>query len=356
MTYNIETTKAEHFTRSASRTSLRNNQMPVNLSDRKLFFICPVFYTNADDIVAELRKRGAAVDFFSETPTGSKYRLMKHSPKMRERYLAAYYEWLMDGVKAGGYDTLFVVKGAVIPPEIFREIRETLPKLKMIAYNWDSFANADISPWMQYFDKVFSFDPRDCRERKGLIYLPMFYTPEYETPAGSEPDIDLFFVGSIHGDRYALIRSLQQKALDAGRKFYPYLYISFLGWLRKKLTDKAFRPARMGEFRFRTLSKTEVVRYLGRSRAILDIHSGAQEGITPRVIEALAAGKKVVTTNGAIRQEKLYDPRFVSVVDRQKMDIDWKFVTGEAGKVTRPDAMPEYSIERWIDAIFSEGA
>lgn len=50
-----------------------------------------------------------------------------------------------------------------------------------------------------------------------------------------------------------------------------------------------------------------------KSKAIIDISSPNQTGLPFRIIEAIGANKKIVTTNKNVMQESFYDPKRIFI-------------------------------------------
>lgn len=70
----------------------------------------------------------------------------------------------------------------------------------------------------------------------------------------------------------------------------------------------------------------ETLRIMIQSECILDTDRESQSGTTPRLIWALAMGKKVITTNINIKRMPFYNPAMVSIIDRNNPVIDQTFL------------------------------
>jgi hypothetical protein len=73
------------------------------------------------------------------------------------------------------------------------------------------------------------------------------------------------------------------------------------------------------------LNYSEVQDHLLDSNVILDLPYPQQAGYTHRIIEALAGGKKAITTNTLIRNESFFNPDQIHFIDSQNPEIsaDW---------------------------------
>ncbi len=85
----------------------------------------------------------------------------------------------------------------------------------MIAYFWDSFSREPGGKkTIQYFDRYFSFEPRDVK-KYDLHFLPNFF-PNDLSPVKGENPVDLFFIASYDsriGTLKRILRSLKTQGL-----------------------------------------------------------------------------------------------------------------------------------------------
>ena len=88
------------------------------------------------------------------------------------------------------------------------------------------------------------------------------------------------------------------------------------------------------------------------SFAIFDIEHPLQRGLTIRSIEALGAGKKLITTNKSIVEEDFYNPKNIYILDRESLlEIPLSFFDSPFQPIAE-DIYYKYSISGWIDEIF----
>lgn len=86
-----------------------------------------------------------------------------------------------------------------------------------------------------------------------------------------------------------------------------------------------------------------------QSRCILDTDRASQSGTTPRVIWALALGKKVITTNRNIVRMPFFSMDAIQVIDRNHPRLDWNFVDRELDTTLLiRDQLDQLRIDNWI--------
>ena len=120
----------------------------------------------------------------------------------------------------------FSSRASPFPFENLNKIKELHPEAKLIIYHWDSIANnRNALRILPVFDRAFSFDKPDC-EKLGIRFLPLFYLRDYEEIGGQEPDYryDLLFVGTVHSDRYGLLRRVNGQIERTGGRCFAYMF------------------------------------------------------------------------------------------------------------------------------------
>ena len=164
---------------------------------------------------------------------------------------------------------------------------------RFILYQWDSIRRVpDVARLLPYFDRVLSFDRRDCLQRPDFVFRPLFYRdapsePGHEPP----PSYDLSFIGWLHSDRFSRLLDVEAEFRGRGLRMYIYLYTGIGTYLRHLIRGKH----RL--LHFRRLPFVQVAKIMAASKCILDLPHAEQNGLTMRTIEAIGMRRKLVTTN-----------------------------------------------------------
>lgn len=347
------------------------------LENKKVLFIGPVFYDYHIKIIDELNKLGADVDyfenkFFGEDPATSKGELIASIKRIiNPRYKKKYTNQLLDQIKDKVYDYLFCIGGFSITGELVAYLQMRNPHLVKIIYFWDSFSTWNYANLIKLFDLVYTFDPYDAGSHAGLRYLPLFYTAEYEPQqAVGEKDIDLIYIGSVSiytSNRLHILKELAIHAEKEKMKVFFWLLCSVKGkTLLKKIVDRIrmliYRRHREYELLLEDcrnnfdfvkgdlLSRDKVAALMERAKCVLDIPINRQAGLTIRTIEALAQGKKLLTTNTHIAQEDFYNEDYIRIMSESDLRLDAKFINSTpAGKVN----LTHLYVRNWLLAIFN---
>jgi hypothetical protein len=242
------------------------------------------------------------------------------------------------------FDILFSINGHSVCPFLFRRLKRDNPDLYSVLYLWDSFSMYNWSDEIKLFNKVYSFDSKDCIKYK-LSYKPNFYI-KYSREASIKNVYDLFFVGKFSPERILVLDKLLKKTLAAGLKSYvkvwPAYMILFHSYIVYHILKTiGFKSSRVKNYLLNfeavegilereyiiqeKLNYSEVQDHLLDSNVILDLPYPQQAGYTHRIIEALAGGKKAITTNTLIRNESFFNPDQIHFIDSQNPEIsaDW---------------------------------
>lgn len=330
----------------------------TNLFGKKILLFIPKgrgIYGSA--ISTELERMGAEVAVYDERPSTSTtskiaVRLFKD---FIQPYLYLYFRAVVKKHSEDDFDYVMVVRGEGFTPAIVRMLKDKYKKAIFILYLWDSLKKNNIANIFQFFDRKFSFDPMDVKNFPELKLRPLFYLPVFREKSAIElKPIDLVFIGTLHTDRYSFIKSIISLLSRYHLTSYFYLYFpSKLLFLKKKLTDPAFRNCSINDFYYKMLPSEQVASYITNAKASLDIEGIEQTGLTMRTIEVLGAKRKLITTNKTIELYDFYDSRNIQIVDRKNPQIDITFINSPYRELSN-QIYHKYSLTGWTEDLFFE--
>ena len=232
----------------------------------------------------------------------------------------------------GQYDYFLAIGYYQMSKSFIKELKRKSPQCKTILYLYDTLSKNDFSNDIKLFDSVFTFDRNDAIKYK-LEYLP-FFIDEYPCET---LEYDICHIGQLnagHIARFNILDSIQ-KENPSLRTFFYLQYQKTKGfsrqWVRlfiKKIFNKGERQfAQMIKnvtnsdmLHEKRISYDEIKTIEAKSRVILDINE-QRAGLSPRIINALGNGKKVITNQYSIKEEVFYDPDFVTVIDENNPQI-----------------------------------
>lgn len=323
---------------------------------RVLFFYLSTFNYEVE-IQKAMEREGAIVDAYNERPTNNVLAriMIRLNRNLVYKYIDCYYNKIMAETADRKYDYIFFIKGESISNSIIDCLRKAHPEAKIVMYYWDSIANNHNAKGMlKSFDKVLSFDKNDSREF-GLVFLPLFYIPQYENIALNEvpQKYDLMFAGTVHSERYEFVNGIVNQVENAGGKCFTWFYFpSKVNFYKLKWDNPKFRKAKIIDFQFTPMPRKTLLGYYAESRIQIDMQHPKQTGLTMRTIETLGAKKKLITTNADVINYDFYRPENVLVVDRYNPVISKEFIDAPWKEIPE-EIYRKYSISSWLDTIFS---
>lgn len=325
------------------------------LKDKKILFISASFFNYEKAIISKMKELGASVDFFDERPSNTALTkgLIRINPKFLEQKTNAYYQKIWAQIQSKTYDYFLLIKGETIPFWFLEQFKSEQGQCKTIFYAYDAIVEyPKTEKLFPYFDLNFSFEPNDAR-KFGLHFRPLFHLDEYKKETTSQDyDYAVSFVGSAHSDRYQIGEAVKKIMDDQKRKSYFFYYApSKKVFLAKRLLDSNLKKFDLNKLSFNKLSHAEIQSIYQRSFSVLDINKPFQMGLTMRSFEALASGKKLITTNVDIVHYPFYSPENIQVIHRENIQINPAFFEAPFVPITN-ELLAKLSLESWLEALF----
>lgn len=263
------------------------------------------------------------------------------APKILRRPLNrwAQLRQFSKAVAAGGrFDVALIINPAQIEP---KQLTTALSASeRRIAYLYDSFSRWPMSrEALAVYDEVFSFDPENA-EQYGLKKLHNFIYDDYV--ADGDPGEYSAFVVMAGKDRVPALEGLARAFDQLGVTDYKFL-------VQCKPIPGAHPGITFFEQRMSLESVGELVK---RSRIILDISKPGQAGLSFRFFEAMAARKKVITTNRHVLDYDFYNPANILVIDEADPVIPESFVSAPYVDIPAP-IYRKYTLQGWTETVFA---
>lgn len=330
----------------------------MDLNQKKILFISASFFDYENIIAKRLRELGASVDFYDERPSNSalvKGIIRVYSPLLKIK-IENYYKQILKETKAVQYDYFLLIKGEAVPFSFLTEFRKLHPETQLIYNAYDTVEEYPRTLKLKnYFDRSYSFEPSDAM-KFGFIFRPNFYLENYRFEnKKSDFKYDLVFVGSAHTDRYLCGEAVRKVIDGLSKKSLFYYYApNRLFFFLKRIFDKTMQSFDASKLSFNKLTHSQVAEIYQNSFAVLDINKPFQSGLSMRTLDALAAGKKVITTNQDVMKYPFYNPKNVLIINRRNPEIPLSFFENDFEKMNEI-FFEKCSIDSWIEAIFIGG-
>ncbi len=310
------------------------------LAGRKVLLIGIGFYDYEAAIAAEFRAQGAEVWVENEQPVDRS--LWRRTQSDRCRALRKHHAALLDRAQTNGpLDDVLVIKGATLDAEFLTALRVAQPNAQFNAYHWDSMARfPDLIQRQALFDRVLTFDHADAAMHPSFRLRPLFFRPELQAPSEHGAAIDLCFVGWLHHNRLAQVKAMRDQAKAAGLSAVFYLSTGLKTWAKLRFTGRGC------DVHARPISFADYVHATARARTIIDLPHPLQTGLTMRAVEAIGAGKKLLTMARDVHAYAGFDTDNVRVLDPERPMIDESFINAPIVAAS-PSAIARYSLRAW---------
>lgn len=323
----------------------------MNLKGKKILFIGPVFYDYHKIIIKKLESLGADVVFYPERNYGLKFSVVNNFFKNKiENFQKNHFLKVLKKTKNVEFDYLFVIKGFKMSADFVDFFRVLHPKAFLIMHQWDSLSNNPFSHLIGKFDSFFSFERKDIEVYKSIQYLPNFYLDDIfcEDVEMQKQNIqyDIFFVASYLPERYNILCELEDFSKRNNLKLKGILFISFKTYFKEYLKGNKMK---ISHFVFSPLSRKQYLKLWAQSRAIFDISSIKQNGLSQRCIETIEGGKKLITNNHQIIKEIFYSPEQILVLENDDFKSIVQFLDQKV-KVNKTN----YTLDNWVSTVFTK--
>lgn len=220
---------------------------------------------------------------------------------------------------------------------LLRYLLKEYKEKRIILWFWNSVEKT-INPNEINRDNVelWSFDPYDC-EKYHMNYNTQFFVKENISKINVSADLDkhsdVFFVGTDKG-RFEALMQLKEK-FDEKSISYNYHIVG--------------EKNESSEWEYKSpITYMEILTNDYKSKAVLDIVSQGQRGLTLRPLEALYLEKKLITNFKRIVEYDLYCKENVFILGVDSVDSIDEFISATYVKRNTNELKEKYSMEQWI--------
>lgn len=330
------------------------------LQNKKILLLSPAFFNYEKIIKNKMEQMGAIVTFYDERAVTSAQEraILKISPKMFKKKAKRYYQHIIAQHCNDNYDFILIIKGDMVSIETIESLKRTFSCARLCLYIWDSISNIPyILKKIPYFDFASSNDRKDCMAVSELNFRPLFFSDNFrkKQACSHKCQYDLSFCGTIHSDRYKIIKNIDEQCQNMGLIFYKFAYLqSKFIYYFYKFTKKEFRKTKQNYFNFIKKPQVEIAEIENSSKTILDIQHPAQTGLTMRTIEMIGMEKKLITTNADIVNYDFYDSNNIYIIDRINPALIKEFIA-KPYRGLPEEIYEKYSLTHWILDVLGVG-
>ena len=341
----------------------------------RVLLITPKFYGIENKIQAALEESGYEVIWIENKTQVLDYHgtesKLKHLRRIYFALFSPQVRYLRKELKKTGnkkVDILFVINADVVCHYLMKKLKDSNPRLISIIYFWDSFTKFNWTRELKLFDKVVTFDREDSLKHK-IDYLPNFYIrPDLEI--NHDQKYDLFFVGKFSRDRLAVLdRIIETAGINSFIRLWPafrmfphnrnvYRVLKTLGikgkWINNYILNfEAIEGIMQSKYLVKDyIDYDKVQSIMHCSNVVLDLPFKNQTGYTHRLIDAVANGKKVLTTNSNVRKETFYNPDQIHILDDRSPEFDSNWIK-EVSEFPIDSSFINLELSTWLKSILN---
>ncbi len=321
------------------------------LLGKKILFFAPAFFNYEKVIRDKMAEMGATVYLYDERSVKGAFprALNKIVPTWFNQHSHDYFHNIIKKHKSEMFDFVVVIKSDMMPESTLKEIKSTFNEAKLILYLYDSVADIPgVKKKFKYYDRILTFDREDAINL-GLVFRPLFFSDDYIPKSNFVEFVyDIAFIGTIHSDRFRILKKIMKQVYEMNKRSYWFFYLQanfmfYWYWMTKK--EFKYRDKKL--FSVVKKSGIEIAKIVEQTKAIIDIESPDQNGLTMRTIEMIGLKKKLITTNHDIVNYDFYNSNNISVIDREKPIISKDFIKTPYTDVP-DDIYWRYHLDSWI--------
>lgn len=326
----------------------------------KILFLAEPYMDLHLPIMEEMRRQGHDVTFIKDEHLLFDWHqpwrgmhdklLMKFKASLSNSY-SRYWKKRIKNNDAfnDAYDLLFAINGCCVHKTLIKHLKKRSPLIKTVLYLWDNSLFYDYFHNAHLFDKVATFDYND-HKKYGARLLPFYWL---ESEIGDyAPKYWLSTVGSNHDGRLDICRKIYQSLASAPDYTNSMCIKTYNDKLMFKILDTSIPEDNIVIHKKKSIH--EILQIIKESNCILDTDRESQSGTTPRLIWALAMGKKVVTTNKNIINFNFYSPQQILIIDRNNPEVPVDFISQSLPDTFRTPNIDNLKINRWVNSLINE--
>lgn len=254
-------------------------------------------------------------------------------------YYGAWKEHVAD------YDTIILID-EIRGRDVFEYILQQNPKCNLCVFIDSPVREGSKKEPFLYKDlsvKFFTCD-RKIANKYNIDFMPYFYIfspiayEEYGKMVVTAPESDVFFVGEEKGDRAKRIAQIKDILAAANLQYDIHLV----------------PQDRRGKKKSAYMAYADVIEHVKRSKAVLELISDGQTGITQRPYEALFLRKKLITTSAEIKHYDFYCEENVFILGERDVQELPRFLNAPLKDVDS-EVAKKYTLRYWVNSFFKVG-
>lgn len=239
----------------------------------------------------------------------------------------------------------------VLNPDVFTH--QTLEIIKsytshLITFLYDNLDRYPVEDKLHFFDKIYSFEEKDCRLHGFEPLTNYNYLNLVKVPKNNSIIYDAFYISSFDKKRIQQSWKLA-KQLNALNKEFKFIFSGKKAW-KENIKQNAKNKERI-IFTPKKMALAEVLKEYNQAKILVDFTRENQHGLSFRVFEAMALNKKLITDNPLIKNYDFYNPNNILIVDENLNNLTEEFFKLPYQELSE-EIYNYYTVESWIKRVF----
>lgn len=311
----------------------------------KVLLISSYIFGYMDYAVQEMKYQGYEVTFYyyNKPPLEFEYKNGFHRgisflKKMAGRNIRKdhRYSILHQDLKDRDFDKTVVIHGQYLDAKTHLFLKSI--SKKYIAFFFDSLGKMprqrNVIP---FFDKVYSYDPQDCKENNFSFLTNFIPTDDFRS---EKFDYTVFNISSLD-HRISMMKKMAE--------YFNENSISY----EFQLCNKELKSLENFKINPQRIDVHKIFPLLQKAKVILDISRNDQVGLSFRVFEALGNEKKLITNNPDIKKYDFYNENNILVIDENDIKIPLSFLSTDYETIPH-NIYQKYTLSTWVKNILQD--
>lgn len=328
----------------------------INIKNKKILLIAPSFFDYEKKIQQELQNEGAIVYYIKENIDYQSACIRLYNRVFNNQELfTKYFKREINKFADIQFDYIFGIRINLFTPDLIEYLKEKFMKAKVVIYFWDSSSNMrNAVELAKNADKTFSFDLVDCL-KYGWVHRPLFYVSDYESIRNCkhyEERNGVCMIATLTEERGILASHIGDILDEVSIQNEINLYMPDRLFYIRKIIAKEYKNFNKKYLVTKPFNADEIIHMLNKYSTVLDISHKSQSGLTMRTIEAIGAGKKIITNNPLVKKYDFYDCGRVFLYQNNDKDMV-QFINQKSVEEIPDNIYARYSLKGWLEEIFA---
>ncbi|MBE0349641.1 hypothetical protein [Pseudoalteromonas lipolytica] len=235
------------------------------------------------------------------------------------------------------YNTIIIHASKLTPP-VVAFINKEHPDARVIVWYWNPIIKTIALDAFSHLNcEVWTFDEKDSEEYNIPHNTQYYFSNCHFAALNKRLDNDIFFVGGDKGRLDYLIKA-KESFISAGAR----VFFNITNTAKVKVKNDIYQDR---------MSYDDVVHKILQSRAILDVVSQNQSGLTLRPLESIFYERKLITNDKSIIERDFYRKENIFILEHDEVSNINEFINSPYKPLPK-ELVNKYDFDAWLARFF----